>query len=455
VTTDRSRLPPVGPDVSVRFPAVTRDVLPSGLRVWSARQRDVPVVTLALVVPNGSAADPPERPGLAALTADLLDEGSGDRDAIAMHEALARIGAQLDTDTGYDATVISLVTLSRFHREALHLLADIVFRPRLAEEDFHRVRELRCNRLVQMRDLPAALVEEAFVGELFGGHPYGHLPIGTEVSLRGSSVDAVRRFHAARYRPHGTLLIAAGDIGADVVAADARSAFGGLDSAAPVDFASVESMTGASGRRLVLVDRPGAPQSELRVGHVAVARSTPDYHALVVLNALLGGQFVSRINLNLREEKGFTYGARSGFEWRRAPGPFVVQTSVQTSATAAAVSEILRELADVAGDRPPTERELALARASLTRGYARNFETAEQIARALAQMAIYDLPASWFDEFVGRINAVDIEAVIGAARRHLRPADAIVAVVGDRARVGDELSALGFDDPARSSIAGV
>jgi predicted Zn-dependent peptidase len=201
---------------------------------------------------------------------------------------------------------------------------------------------------------------------------------------------------------------------------------------------------GEGGRRLVLVHRPEAPQSELRVGHVAVARSTPDYHALVVLNALLGGQFVSRINLNLREEKGLTYGARSSFDWRRAPGPFVVQTSVQTDATAVAVGEILRELADVGGDRPPTEGELALAKASLTRGFARNFETAEQVARALAQLSVYDLPPTWFDEFVGRVQAVDGAAVIDAARRHLRPAAALVSIVGDRARTERDLDALGF-----------
>jgi predicted Zn-dependent peptidase len=445
MSVDRSRLPPVGPDAPVRFPRVDRATVAPGIDVWTVARRDVPVLMLAVIVPSGSASDPADRIGLAALTSDLLDEGSGDRDAIAIHEALARMGAHLDLETGYDATVVSLGTLSRFSRDAISLLVDMVFRPRLHADDFERVRALRCHRLAQMRDVPAALAEQAFVRHLFPAHPYGHLPIGSEASLRALTADEVRAFHAARFRPAGTTLVAVGDLDHEALIAAAGDAFADLAADGRVEFAAVPQPppTGA-GRRLVVVDRPGAPQSELRVGHVAVARSTPDYAALVVLNAVLGGQFVSRINLNLREAKGFTYGARSAFDWRRAPGPFLVQTSVQTNATAAAIDEVLKELRDIAGDRPPTARELELAQASLTRGYARNFETAEQIARALVQLAIYDLPASWYDEFVDKVRAVDGGAVSAAARRHLRPDDVLVTVVGDRHETESALAALSF-----------
>jgi predicted Zn-dependent peptidase len=444
MTVDRSALPVVGPDVSVRFPPVDRVVLSNGLGVWTVRRPDVPVLTLLLVIPTGSAADPPLRPGLSALTADMLDEGSGTRDAIAMHQELARLGAQLDIESGYDATLITLVVLARFRREALSLLADMTFRPRLDPSDFSRVRELRCNRLAQLRDVPSALAEQAFTAHVFGAHPYGHLPIGTESSLRAVELEEVRAFHASRYAMRGALLIAVGDIEASLLEADGEQAFGqGADGA--IDFVDVPpSPIHEAGRRLLLLHRPGAPQSELRVGHIAVARSTPDYHALVVLNAVLGGQFVSRINVNLREEKGLTYGARSGFDWRRAPGPFVVQTSVQTDGTATAVAEILRELREVASDRPPTARELDLARASLTRGYARSFETAEQVARALAQLAVYELPADWFDRFVPCVRDVRAEDVVDAARRHLHPDRALVTVVGDTTQVEHGLLALGF-----------
>ncbi len=235
--------------------------------------------------------------------------------------------------------------------------------------------------------------------------------------------------------------------------ASARQAFAGLDAGATAAAAGPASdAVPAATRRLVTVHRAGSPQSELRIGRIAAGRSTPDYHALVVLNTVLGGQFVSRINLNLREEKGYTYGARSGFDFRRQPGPFVVQASVQTDATADAVREVLREVDEIGGERPVSARELALARAALTRGYPRNFETAEQVARAIAQLALYELPDDYFDGFVERVRAVGIDDVTDVARRYL-PADEMLAVVvGDCDRVVGPLETLGFGEVAMASV---
>src|SRR5262249_58627435 len=182
---------------------------------------------------------------------------------------------------------------------------------------------------------------------------------------------------------------------------------------------------------VAVVPRPKAPQSELRIGQVAVARNTPDYHALVVANTVLGGQFVSRINLNLREHKGLTYGARTAFEFRRLPGPFALQASVQTSGTAVAVQESIGEIAGIRGSRPVTDEELALGIAALTRGYARSFETAEQIGRAAMQIALYDLPDDYFAQFVSRIEAVTTQDVSRVMTRHLDPARLVTVVVGD------------------------
>jgi predicted Zn-dependent peptidase len=194
--------------------------------------------------------------------------------------------------------------------------------------------------------------------------------------------------------------------------------------------------------RLALVHRHGSAQSELRIGHAAVTRSTPDYHALIVLNMVLGGQFVSRINLNLREDKGFTYGARTAFDFRRGRGPFVLQVSVQTDATVEAISESLAELAAIRGARPASAEELVLARAALTRGYPRGFETAEQVARAAAQLALYSLPDDYFSQFVPRVSAVDSSDVTRVAREHLDPARLVTVVVGDREKIGASLARL-------------
>jgi predicted Zn-dependent peptidase len=413
--------------------------------------RDVPALALLLVVPVGAADDPPDRPGLAALTADLLDEGTGNRSSIDVHDAISRIGGQFDSETGYDVTIVTLVTLSRFRDRALDLLADMVFRPRLAEPDFDRVRTLRLNRLKQLRDIPAALAEEAFARHLFGSDPYGHLPIGTAAALESMSNTDAHAFHDRAYRVGRGVLVAVGDESHASIAEAAERAFSraanespSSDAAPPAD---PSTQPVGPGRRLVIIDRPGAPQSELRVGRLGAARQTPDYHPLVVLNNVLGGQFVSRINLNLREEKGYTYGVRSTFEFRRRRGPFVVQASVQTEATAEAVHEVLDEVSAIRGHRPATPAELELARASLTRGYARNFETAEQLARAVAQQVVHRLPDDYFDTFVDDVLAVDTDAVTRAAERWLDPDDMLAVVVGDRGKVEHSLGQLGFGEP--------
>jgi predicted Zn-dependent peptidase len=241
-------------------------------------------------------------------------------------------------------------------------------------------------------------------------------------------------------------VIVVGDATHDELLRSADRAFGGAAprSGTPAPAAALVGAppAPASSARVVLVPRDGAPQSELRIGRVAASRDTPDYHPLVVLNTVLGGQFVSRINLNLREDKGYTYGARSGFEFRRGPGPFVVAASVQTDATAAAVREVLGELSAIRSDRPPEARELDRAKAALTRGYARGFETAEQVARAVTQLVVYGLDDDYYDRFIERTEAVDGASVVRGALDWLDPAAMAVVIVGDRAEVEAPLEAL-------------
>jgi zinc protease len=446
---DRSQLPVPRRDPPFRFPTVERRQLESGVRLWTVEHRTVPVVALLLVVPSGSSCDPPHAPGLAALTADLLDEGTEARSALELHEAISGIGGQFDTEAGADATLLTLVTLSRFLEEGLGLLGEVAFRPRFDAGDFGRIRDLRCHRLAQMKDVPGALAERAFSAHLYGQHPYAHLPIGTEGSLRALGRDDVAAFHGGWYRPGGVVLVAVGAASHDEIAAAAERAFRRLQVTGDGDGLRPgpvipDSPPALDGRQLVIVDRPGASQSELRVGAVAVPRKTPDHHALVVLNTVLGGQFVSRINSNLREEKGYTYGARTSFDFRRGAGPFAVQASVQTDATSAALHEIFSELDGIRGRRPVTPEELELAHSAITRGYPRNFQTAEQIARAVCQLALYELPDEYFDEFAQIVAQVDEPAVTAAARARLDPSRMLTIVVGDRAKVEGELSADGF-----------
>jgi len=446
---DRSSLPRPGPERPFAFPQMLRRRLSNGIDAWTAEQHDVPLVSVIALVRAGAAFDPPDRPGLAALTADLLDEGCGDLDALALHETIGRLGAQVDTEVGADAALLGLTTLGRFAQPAFRVLADMLAVPRLDEKDFERVRDLRLNRLLQLRDMPPALAERTFTQRIYGTHPYAHLPIGTEASLGAMTVEETRAFHSRMYSPSCVTLIAVGDATHDQLAALMEEAFGSWQTATAsvaLPDPAQTPIAPESSDRLMLVARAAAPQSELRIGHLAAARSTPDYHALVALNMVLGGQFVSRINLNLRERKGYTYGARTTFDFRRGPGPFVLHASVQSDSTTDAVREVFAELQAIRDDRPVTHEELELGRATLTRGYPRGFETAEQIARSIAQLALYDLPDDYFTKFVPRVLALTADDVTRAAVTHLDPSKLVTVIVGDREKIGP-LASLGIGEP--------
>lgn len=447
---DRARLPALGADPSLRFPEIQRRTLSNGLRVWTIEHHAVPLVSFLALVPVGASADPLERPGLAAITSDMLDEGCGDLDAMALHDTLGRIGGHLDSEIGSDATILTLSSLARFADRACALLADMVVNPRLEAPDFQRVRELRLNRLIQLRDLAPALADRAFARLLYRDHPYGHTPLGTEESLQAATLAEVRAFHGGMFAPSHTTVIAAGDATHGALAASVEAAFGrwsATGTGKPPD-PSLWPLPEPPEDRIAIVNRPAAAQSELRIGHIGVPRHTPDYHALLVLNIVLGGQFVSRINMNLREDKGYTYGARTSFDFRRGAGPFTLSASVQSEVTIDAVSEALNELHAIRGDRPVTAEELQTGRAALTRGYPRNFETAEQISRGAAQLALYDLPDDYFSTFVPKILAIDEKIVTSAAERYIDPARFVTVIVGDRDKTSSGIARLNMGVPA-------
>jgi zinc protease len=445
IRVDRSRLPDLRPVPRFAFPAIHKSALASGLGVWSVRHEAVPLIGFLLIIRRGAADDPRGQEGLAALTADMLDEGTGPWSAIEVHQELARIGAQFDIDIGADATFVGLTALSRFADRGLRLLADIVVRPTLADADFLRVRQLRLNRLIQLRDMPGVIADRAFARLLYGETPYGHTPLGSERTLAPLTVDDVRAFHQRLIRPDAATLVAVGDCEHETVRRLADAAFGDWTPGREPPTDAGDTVPQAA--RLNIVPRSGASQSELRIGHVAAARATPDYHALVAANMVLGGQYVSRINLNLRSDKGITYGARTAFDFRRRPGPFAFQASVDTPATALAIRESIGEIAAIRGERPVSADELAVGVAALTRGYARNFETSDQIARAVAQLALYGLPDDYYSQFVPRVESLTPDDVMGAAARHLDPARLITLVVGDVDAAGQELGRLNLGDP--------
>ncbi len=445
-------LPDVGPDPVFRFPAIQRHTLPNGLRVRTVEHAAMPIVTLVVQVEGGSGADAPGAEGLCGLVADMVDEGTGDLSAIDVSDAMARLGAQYEQDVAPDATTFTLTTLSSVAARGAALLADLLIRPSLRQSDFDRVRQLRLDRLRQLRDVASAVAERAFLEVLYGPHPYGHLSIGTEAALGRLALVDVEGLHRVSLRPAGTTIVAAGAMSHEALLGLVRDAFGAWRGPATQDVsppsvweqAASDVVVRSATPGVLVVPRPGAAQSELRIGHVSARRDTPDYSPLLVMNAVLGGQFVSRVNLKLREQKAVTYGARTGFDWRRGASPFGLSTSVQSKATIESVRDSLDEIASIRGPRPATDAELAMAKASLTRGYPRAFETVQQVARAVGQLALYGLPDSYFEEFVPKVNAVTQADVTRVAAQHLDPAGVSVVIVGDPEAIGDPASALGL-----------
>lgn len=431
MSADRFASPAVGEPGPLHLPAIERSTLSNGMRVWTLPHTSLPVVSLTVLVDAGTADDPAHLPGLMGITADMLDEGAGGRDSIHLAESIADLGASVDVHAGPDAVSAQLWTVRRHLEPALRILADIVTRPHLDDADLTRVREIRLNRLQQLRRSAASAAERVFASAVYGAHGYGHAGLGTTAALSRITIDDVREQYARVCAPSRVTVIAAGDVRHDDLVSLVEAAFGQWAASSPGALVRRTVETASAAPRVLFVEREAAPQSEIRVGHLAVPRLTPDYHALILLNSGLGGSFSGRLNQRLRQQLGYTYGARSAFDMDRDAGTFVCDTSVQGDKTVESVREIHALIAAVRDAAPLTGEELELARGSLTRGYARNFETPRQLGSALAQLAVYGLPDDVFETFVPSVQQVSAAAVLAAAQQRLDPSRLITVVVGD------------------------
>ncbi len=438
----RRRPPAPGAGLSVAVPPPVAFTLPNGLTVVLSERPALPIVAAALVVKTGSDANPIDRPGLANFAVAMLDEGTTSRSALQLADELAQIGATLETVSTMDASQVRVRVLKRHLAAALGILADVVRNPAFPSDEVERQRGQRLAQLVQQRDNPSVVAANAMAAALYGPkHPYGYAELGTEAANKAITRDDLVAFWKTAFVPNNAALVVAGAVGVGELRPLVEMTFGGWQPGAPAR--APVGPPEPTRARVVLVDRPGAAQTQLRVATIGAARSTPDYPVLEVLNGALGGLFSSRLNLNLREAHGYTYGAYSTFQYRRAPGPFFVATGVRTDATGASVSEILKEIRRIA-DEPLTGEELRLARESLVRSLPGLFETSPQAAATLASLFIYDLGFDYVTKFARAVEAVTAEAVQAAARRYLAPDRMIVVAVGDRATVEPQLRRLGL-----------
>ena len=442
---DTSVRPTPGAPRAYAFPSFASQTLPNGLRVVVAPVRKLPLVTVLALVDAGSVADPAGQEGVAQLTASLLTEGTGNLTGAALAELVELMGSTLDAGADWDSSVVKLTTLSSRLSDAIALLARVLTEPSLPENEFQRLRTERLADLLQQRSEPRSLADEAIAQRIYApGARYAMPDGGSERSVKALTLDQLKAFYALRYSPHATTVVLVGDVSIDDGVALVSRVLGSWSGEKPAACARPDSALVAP-RAVHIVRKVDAPQSELRVGHVGPPRLTADYFPLVLCNAILGGLFSSRLNLNLREKNAYTYGAHSGVDWRRWAGPFSMDAAVQSDVSAAAVREILNEF-DRMRSEPVTESELSLAISYLDGVFPIRFETTRAIASALASQAIYGLPADYYDTYRANIRAVTADDILRVAREHFDPAKLQVVAVGDPTSISEPLAALGIGE---------
>jgi predicted Zn-dependent peptidase len=445
-TLDRSVRPAPGPLPTVQTPAVVKRSLANGLQVWTVTQRELPTINASLVIRAGAVHDG-SKAGLAAMTASVLDEGTSRLSALEFARAVDALGAGLGAFASDERTTVSLSTLKKTSGEAFALMGQLVTTPAFAAEEIERDRKSRLQSLRQQKDQPTTIASNTFAARVYGDdHPYGRPGNGTPETIASITRDDITGFYAAFYRPNNAVLVIVGDVTSDEAVGLATKAFGGWEKGdVPASVAAIPPRPAVRAATVYLVDKPGAAQSEIRIGHPGAARSTnPDYYALQVLNTILGGQFSSRINLNLRESKGYTYGARSGWTFARGDGPFVASAGVFTAKTDSSLIEFLRELREIRAGRPVTEEEVAFAKRTIVQGYPRAIETNAGVVNQLADLAFFGLPEAEMTNYLTRVQAVKPADVTRVARRYLQPDQFTIVVVGDLSQIRSGIEALGL-----------
>ena len=433
----RKEIPKPGTAKTLQVPVPETAQLANGLTLILSPRKGLPIVASNLVVKSGSDTNPADMPGLANFTVALLDQGTATRNAVQIANEVAQLGATLNANSSMDASIVAARSLKKNFAATLDLAADIALHPSFPAADIERQRASRLAQLVQQREnanaLSARIVNIALYGDR---HPYGFTELGTEASVKALTRDAMLAFWKQNFVPNNAALVVAGDITMAELRPLAEKVFGGWQRGTPATPAvSVPATTQA---RVLIVDRPGAPQTQIRVGGIGAPRSVPEFQAIQLMNTELGGLFSSRINMNLREEHGYTYGAGSGFDFRHGAGPFQIATGVRTDVTAPAVTEILKEVRTMAS-APMTSEQLERAKDSRTQTLPAGFQTNQAAAASFAQVFIYDLGLDYFTHVAERVNAVTADQALAAAKKYLVPERMVIVAVGDRAKIEPEL----------------
>jgi len=437
---DRSAPPKPGRPSRVSFPKFTIQRLKNGIPVYIVERHTQPYVSLQLVLRSGSGNDG-ELPGLASFTSSLLLSGAGEMDARHLAEEIDYLGAVLDAGAGRDEITVRLGVLTKFLPKGLDLMADVVLRPTFPADEVTRERKQAIAALKQSQADPAYLAAVQLRREIHGSGPYGAEVDGTEETLRRIRREGCVAFHREHFTAGNAFFVAAGDVDPALFTAMLDERFGGWRGEAP-DPTLFPASTAPQGNRVVVVDRPGSVQSAIRLGTLGIARKDPDYIPLVVVNTLFGGYFNSRINHNLREVHGYTYGARSSVDAPLRPGLMTVTASVRTDVTAAAVEEVFTELRSITTD-PVGEEELEMVKNYVIGSQALQIETPGQVAGFVRSIALYDLPLDYYERFPESVRGLARETLLAVAQRRMNPDTMVIVVAGHADAIANDLERFG------------
>jgi zinc protease len=448
----RNTVPGAGPSPMVKLPMAKRFQLPNGLTVLVVENHRLPIVASTLVLRSGSAQDPLDLPGLSGYTSSMLDEGTQKRDALAIANELHALGASLNTGSSIDGSTIGCRSLKATAASTMAILSDVALHPSFPEKDIERVRGERVTALLQQRDSPNQTAARIMWNCLYGPtHPYGHITLGTADGLKKATRDDMMKFYQAYYTPQNAALVLVGDVTeseAKKLATDALGSWSGppTETPRPPQGTMISS-------RVVIVDKTGMPQTALRVVQLGLMRSDPDFERFDLANTILGGLFSSRINLNLREAHGYTYGAFSALSESRGQGPFLIGTSVRADVTGASIEEILKEVKAMT-DKPVTDDELKMAKESTIRTLPAQFQTTGGTAGTIATLYLYDLPPDYYQTLPGRITGISAADVQAVSKKYLVPDRMLVIAVGDRSKIEPQIIKLNLGAVAYKDLDG-
>jgi zinc protease len=443
---DRSKLPEPGAPPQVQFPDIQRAELSNGLKLVLAERHSVPIVDLRLLVDAGYAADQFASPGAASLAMDLLDEGTETRSSLEINEQLQMLGSSLSTGAEVDSCTVNLNALKDKLDSSLELFADVVLNPSFPEKEFDRLKQETLARIQREKMTPVLMAIRVFPGLLYGsGHAYG-CPLtgsGTEASVSAMTQEQLVDFHKTWFKPNNATLVITGDITLEEIKPRLENLFRTWKRA-DIPNKNIVTVPDRSKSEVYLIDRPGSQHSIIIAGFLAVPRANPHEEALQLMNNILGGDFTSRVNMNLREDKHWSYGAMSMIFPAKAQRMYIVYSSVQSDKTAEAMQEVQKELQWIITNKPPTEEEFTKTQSNVVRGLPGSWETIRQVATSLEEIVQYNLPDNYYQEYPAKITGMKVQDVQQAARQAIKPTSLVWVVVGEKAKIDNSIKAVGL-----------